>query len=124
MEDQRDFIDPFHVLSGDDRLFFHVAEMGDLRLNLPIEEAIRAAKQNIRLDPQTGKFFNAMLSRFGLELSAAGDIGHEREMNVQNSFPAPIPSELTNGFQKRQPFDVSDGSTDFTNRDIVAFGRG
>ena len=31
VKDQRDLVDPLHVLSGNDRILLHVTKMGDLR---------------------------------------------------------------------------------------------
>ena len=70
MKDQRHFIYPLDVFRRDNRIFRDVTKMSDFCFDFFIEEAIRAAKKNIRLNAQTGKFLDTMLRRFSLQFAA------------------------------------------------------
>src|SRR5712692_816475 len=98
--------------------------MSDLRLDFSVEDAIRPAQENIRLDSQPREFFDAVLGRFGLKLAAAGNVRNQGQVNIKYVLSAPVPGKLTDRFQKRQPLDVADRSAYLTDGDIVAFGGG
>ena len=66
MENQWNFVNPLDVFCGDDRFLFNVAEVGDLRFDLSVQDAIGAAEKNVGLDAQAGEFFDAMLGWLGL----------------------------------------------------------
>src|SRR4029077_15552302 len=54
VKDQRHLIDPFDILGRDHGFLFYVTEMGYLRLDFSIEDAVRPAQKNVRLDTQSG----------------------------------------------------------------------
>src|SRR5574341_1193317 len=95
--------------------------MGDLRLDLALEEAVGAAQQDVRLDTEAGQLLHAVLRRLRLHLAGGADERHQRQVNVQNVLAAAVPAELANGFEERQAFDVTDRAADFADDDIVAF---
>src|SRR5215813_4946184 len=65
-----------------------------------------------------------MLSRFGLKFPSAGNIRHQGQVNIQDVLSAPVPGELSDRFQERESFDVTDRSADLANCDIVTLGGG
>jgi hypothetical protein len=65
VEDQRTFVNAGNILSGDDGLFFDVAEECDLALDLLGEEAVGTAEEDIRLDSDAEEFFHGVLCRLG-----------------------------------------------------------
>ena len=65
VENQRHLVNPFDVLCSDDRFFFHIAKVGNLRFDLSVQNAVGAAEKNIGLDTQPRELFDAMLRRLG-----------------------------------------------------------
>jgi hypothetical protein len=68
---ERHLVDARDVLRGDHGFLVHVAEEGDLALDLLIEEAIGAAEQDVGLDADCAQVAHAVLRRLGLEFPAA-----------------------------------------------------
>src|SRR5205814_3766590 len=95
---------------------------GDLALELRLEEAIGAAQQDVRLDTDGSQIANAVLGRLGLELAGGADEGHQRQVNVERVVAADILTELPDGFEERQAFDVADGAADFHEHDVHVGG--
>src|SRR5262245_2757767 len=124
MKNQRHFVDPLDVFSSNNRLFFDVTKMSDFRFDSSVEDAIRPTQKNIGLNSKARQLLYAMLSRFGLKFPSAGNIRHQGQVNIQHVLSAPVPGELSDRFQERESFDVTDRSADLANCDIVTLGGG
>ena len=117
-EHQRHFVNGGHVLGGDDRLFFHVAEERDFRLDLLGQKPVGAAKQNVGLDPDAEQFFHRVLGRLGLEFLRGGDKRHQGHVHEQSVVAAQFLPHLPDRFHERQRLDVAHRAADFDDGDI------
>ena len=123
-EHQRHFVNRRDVLGGDHRFLVDVAEERDLVLDVGIEEPIRPAEQDVRLNPDRPQIADAVLRRLGLELAGGADERHEREMDVERVVAADVLTELADRFQERQALDVADRAADLDQDDVDVVGRG
>jgi len=122
VKDQRDLVDGVHVLGGDDRLFVHVAEERDLRLDPGGQIPIGAAEEDVGLDPDGPQLLHRVLGRLGLELRGRLDEGHQREVHVEHVVLADVLLHLADGLQEGQALDVADGTAHLDD-DHVEAGR-
>src|SRR5579884_698233 len=115
---ERDFIDGRDVFRGDDCLFLDVAEQSDLRLDVFGEEAVGAAKQNVRLDSNAEELFDRVLRGFGLQFGGGGNKRHQGDVHEQCILAAKILAHLADGFYKRERLDVADRAANLDDRDV------
>ncbi len=73
-----DFVNIFHVGSGDDAGFGHVAEKRDFRFQIGGKLAIAAANQNVGLNTDAEKFFHAVLRGLGFQFAGCRNERDER----------------------------------------------
>ena len=59
-----------------------------------------------------------MLRRFGLQFTGRLQVGDQGQVDVEAVLLADIERELANRFQKRQAFDVADGTADFGDHHV------
>ena len=87
---------------------------------------IAAAQQDVGLNTDGAQLLDAVLRGLGLQLLRRGDPGHQRDVHEQRVFAAQLMPQLADGFEKRQRFDIADGSADFDDHhvDRRAVGRG
>ncbi len=90
----------------------HVAEEGDLGLDLLAQELFGAAQQQVGLDADGAQFLDAVLGGLGLDLAGGLDEGHQGEVDVADVVLAQVALELADGFQERQALDVAHGAAD------------
>ena len=117
-EHERHLVDARHVLGGDHRLFVHVAEEGDLSLDLRVEEAIGPAEQDVRLDADGAQVADAVLRRLRLQLARRADERHQRQVNVERVLPADVLAQLADRLEEGQALDVADRAADLDDHDV------
>jgi hypothetical protein len=66
---------------------------------------------------------NAVLRRFRLQFAGRGDVRHERQVDVQRVLAADVLTELADGLEEGQAFDVPDGPADLDEQDVHVLGR-
>ena len=111
-----------HIARLDDRVQADVAEHGEFLPNVGIERPFRAANQDLRLQTDLAQLRDALLRRFGLQLARRPDVGHERDVHVDDVLRADLENELPDRFEERQPFDVARRPADLGD-DHVDFFR-
>src|SRR4029453_3716589 len=121
-ESQRNFVDGGHVGAFDHALEIDVAEAGDLALDLGIDRLFAAADQDVGLDSDLHQVPHRVLGRLGFELPGCRAVGTQGEMNEQRVVAPHFLTELTDRFEERQRFDVSDCAPDFSDHDIMPRG--
>ena len=112
MQEQRNLVNVVHVLGGDHPVWLHVAEEGDLGLDLLAQELFGAAQQHVGLDADGAQFLDAVLGGLGLDLAGGLDEGHQGEVDVADVVLAQVALELADGFQEGQALDVAHGAAD------------
>ncbi len=78
----RHVIDRADVARLDHRAFAHVAEQAELAALLARDFAVGAAQQDIRLDADRAQLLDRMLRRLGLQLAGRGNIGQQRQVDI------------------------------------------
>ncbi len=115
-EGQRHLVDRRHIFRGNHRPLFQIAKERDLALDLVGEKAIRAAQQNIGLDPDGEQFLDRVLRGLGLQFLGGADPGNQRDVHKDGIFPAKLLPHLADGFKKGQGLDVADRAADLDDR--------
>ncbi len=123
MQEQGNFVNIFHVLGGDHRVGFDVAEQGDLGLDLPGKELFGAAQEQVGLDADGAQFLDAVLGGLGLDLAGGLDVGHQGEMDVADVVLAQVALELADGLEERQALDVAHGAADLDDGHVRLVGH-
>ena len=96
----------------------NIAKQGNFLTVRPLECTFSTADQNIRLDANFTQLTDRMLCRFGLELPSRLEIGDKRQVDVKAILFFHIERKLTDCFEKRLAFDVTDSATDLRNHHI------
>ena len=117
-EHQRHFVNRRHVLRRDHRLFRHVAEQRNLRLDVLRQETVGAAQQNIRLNSDAQQFFHRVLRRLGLQFLRRRNKRHQRHVHKQRVLAPQFLPHLPDRFDERQRLDVAHRAADLDDRDI------
>src|SRR5881394_2676 len=97
----------------------HVAELGDLALQVLGEGTFSAADQDIGLDSDLHQLAYGVLRRLGLELGSRGDERDQRQVDEQRVVAAYFLTELPDRLEERQRLDVADGAADLRDHHIV-----
>ena len=113
-----------HIARLDDRVRADVAEHGKFLPDVGIERAFGAANQDLRLKTDLAQLRDALLRRLGLQFARRPDVGHERDVHVDDILRADFENELPDRLEKRQPFDVADRAADFGDDDVDFFRIG
>src|SRR6185437_7945575 len=109
-----------HIARLDHCVFTHVAKKRELAPLAFGNGSVGAAEQNIGLNTDRSQFLNRMLGRLCLEFARAGNKGKQREMYV-NRMPAwQIISELADGLEERQAFDITYRPADLAKHEVKA----
>src|SRR5690348_14446590 len=79
---------------------------------------LSTADYDMRLNSDTAKLLDAVLSWFCFHLACSFQIRNKRDMNVHHIFTADIAFDLTDCFQQRQTLNVSDCTANLRNDHI------
>ncbi len=113
-----------HVARLDHAARRNVAKHRKLLPHLGVERMLRAAEQDLRLQTDLAQFRDALLRRLRLQFARRADVGHERDVHVDDVLRADFENELPDRFEERQPFDVAGRAADFGDDDVgFALGR-
>ena len=123
VEDERDLVEVAGVDRGDDALLGHVAELGDLLLQPPVDRAVAAAHDRVGLDAAAAQLGDRVLGRLRLLLPRRADEGHQRDVHVEDVVAADVLAELPDRLEEREDLDVADGAADLGDHDVDVFGR-
>src|SRR5690606_8405462 len=121
---KRHFVDRRHVQGGYDRVFAYVAKKRDLSPKVHRKRPVRAAKQNVRRDTDLAELADAVLRRFCFEFAGSGNKRNKRDMNENGVSAAFFVAHLADRFEKRERFDIADGSADLYDQNVgrIFFG--
>ena len=119
----RHLVDVAHVDGIDDRVLLHVAEQGDLLLQLAGKPLFGPAQQDVRLDADLAELLHGVLGGLGLELARGGDVGHQGEVDVQDVGASHVEAELPDRLEEGQRLDVAHGAADLHDGDVAVVGR-
>ena len=78
----------------------------------------------MRLDADLPQFVDAVLGRLGLELAGGAEIGHQRDVDVQDVLPSHVVGKLADGLQERQALDVTHRPPDLCDDNVHAVRPG
>ena len=121
-EHERHLVDGRDVARGDHLPGVDVAEEGDLLLHLLGQGAVDAAEQDVGRDADLAQLAHRVLGRLGLQLVGGGDVGHQREVDVDGVAAAELQAELADGLEEGQRLDVADRAADLDDDDVVLAG--
>ena len=104
------FVDAGQVLALDDGLYADVAEVRHLGTQFVAQGVLGAQYEHFGLNAQALQLLHAGLCRLGLQFACCGEVGHVGQMNVEGSCRTQFPTQLSDGFEERLTFDVTDGA--------------
>jgi hypothetical protein len=119
-EHERDFVDARNVLRRHDRFFVDVAEQPDLALEILVQEAIRPAEQDVRLNTDRAQVADAVLRGLGLQLAGRADERHQCEMDIERVLATNVLAQLSDRLEVGLALDIADGAADFDEHDVDA----
>src|SRR5437763_3256877 len=122
VEAQRDLVEVGGVDVGDDRLHRHIAQVGDLALELLGDGAVAAADDDVGLDAPAAQLGDRVLGRLGLLLARRTDERDQGEVDVADVVAAHVLAELPDRLQEREDLDVADGAPDLGDHHVDVVG--
>ena len=122
---RRHVIDMRHVERLDHGRFADIAEQRQLAALFLGDRPVAAAKQDVGLDADRAQFLDRMLGRLGLQFARARDIGHQRQVNIDDVIARQVVADLADRLQERHRLDVADRAADLAEHevDIVIAGE-
>ena len=100
----------------------HVAQVGDLALELGRDRRLAAAHDGVGLDAPAAQLGDRVLGRLGLLLAARPDERHQRDVHVADVGATHVEPELPDGLEERQDLDVADRAADLGDDDVDVLG--
>src|SRR5207249_10257126 len=70
------------------------------------------------------QFVDAVLGRLGIEIAGGAEIGHQRDVYVQDVLPFHVVGKLADGLQERQALDVTHRPPDLCDDNVHAVRPG
>ena len=118
VEHQRDLVDVAGVGAVHDAAGRHVAEVGDLALEVGREGGLAAAHDDVGLDAPAAQLGDRVLGGLGLLLARGPDERHQRDVHVADVVAADVEAELPDGLEEREDLDVADRAADLGDDDV------
>ncbi len=118
VQDARDLVDGVGIFQRDDRTLFNVGELRDLATRRHIDGVVGTADQHIRLQADGAQFLDRVLCRLGLGFAGGRDVRNQGQVHQHRALGADFETQLTDSFQKRLRFDITDRTADFDQGDI------
>ena len=118
LQKQRRFVQRRGRCVLDDTLGLDIAEKRDLSADIVAYRGVGSAHEDIRLDTDGQKFLYRVLRGLALELTRAGDLNDQRNVDKQHVLPALFDGDLTYGLQKRLAFDIADRAADLADENV------
>jgi hypothetical protein len=123
VQHQRDLVDVAGVGRVHDRLDGHIAQVGDLALEIGRDRARATAHDRVGLNAPTTQLGDGVLGGLRLLLARRPDERHERDVDVADVVATDIEAELTDRFEERKDLDVAHGATDLGDHDVDIVAR-
>ncbi|MNH95387.1 hypothetical protein D3C73_480280 [compost metagenome] len=117
---QRHLVECIRITALHNRTRIDITEEGDFGFHIVRQLMLCTANDDIRLNPDTAKFFDTVLSRLGLHFTGSLDIRDQSNVNIHHVLASNITLDLADGFQERQTFDIPNRAPDLCNHDIRA----
>ena len=73
--------------------------------------------------PIDAQLAHRVLGRLGLQLLGGGDVGHQREVDVDRVVAPELEAELADRLEERQRLDVADRAADLDDHHVDALRR-
>ena len=121
VEHLRNLVDGVGIPYGNDGVFTDVGKQGNLGTFVFGNRPVGTAQQRVRVNPDFTQLLDTVLGRFRFQLTCRSDVRNERQMDEYRRVLFRTQAQLACGFQKRQGFDIADGTADFDQRDFVTF---
>ncbi len=121
IELQGDLVDRGDIGGGDDRFGIHVAEEGNLVLDLFRDLLFSPAEDDVGADADLPKLVDGMLRGLRLELFRGPDIGDQCQVHIGDVVLPDLPGKLPDCLEEGEGLDVAHRSADL-HKDDVGFG--
>ena len=73
---------------------------------------VRAEDDDVRLDADPAELLDGVLGRLRLQLAGRGELGEQRDVDVQDVRPTDVLAHLADRLEERQALDVADRAAD------------
>jgi len=118
MVGQRHLVDVAHVGRGDHVVGGHVAEQGDLGLDVVGQLAVGAAEDQVGLDADLAQVLDAVLGGLGLELAGRAHERNQRDVDEQGVRLAQVVAELPDRLEEGEALDVAHRAADLHDDEV------
>jgi hypothetical protein len=122
MQDQGNLVDRGRIRRTDHSGDRHVAQEGDLLLEVPPDRAVGTAHDRVRLQTECAELLDGVLGRLRLELSGRTYERHQRHVDERASIAADLVPELTHGFEEGERLDIAYGAANLDNLEVRLLG--
>ena len=116
-------IDRGHIARLNHRCLPHVAEQRKLAPLLLRDRPVGAHQQDVGGDADRAQLLDGVLGRLGLQLAGRGDVGHQRQVDVDGVGARQLVAELADRLEERQALDVADGAADLHQDEVDPLAR-
>ena len=124
MEPAWNLVDVVQINGRDHRLFRHIGEQRDLAALALGQRLFATANQHVRLNANTAQFLHRMLGGLGFEFAGGSNVGHQGQVHEHRLVGTALGTQLADGFQKRQRFDIAHSAANFDDTHIKPIGGG
>ena len=118
MKHEWKFINVANICCVDNCIRINVTHVRDLSLQATAKGFFASAHDDVRLNTPRAQLRNTVLGWLCLLLTTRTNKRHKRDVQIANIVTASLVTELTNCLKERENFNVSDGSSDFSNDHI------
>ena len=124
MQHQRHLVDRGRVGRADHAADRHVAQQGDLLLEVAADRAVGTTHDGVGLDTERAQLLHRVLRGLGLQLAGGPDEGHQGHVHERAVVAADLVPQLADRLEEGQRFDVTDGAADLDEHQVGGFGLG
>ena len=98
---RRYLVEVVGVIGRDNRFLLHVRKQRNLLALLGRQRQLGTTDQDIGLNTDGAQFLDRVLRRFRLDFLGCRDVGHQRQVHVDDAIVAHFDTHLANGLEKR-----------------------
>ena len=113
--------DGVHIGHRNHGTLLDVGEQCDLLLFVLRHRPVGAAQQHIREDADLAQLLHAVLRRLGFQLTSAGDVRHQRQVDVAAVAAPHLNAHLADRFHEGQRLNIAHGAADLDHQHIEPF---
>ena len=121
MVGQRHFVDALCIVCRDNSFLANVTELGQLATLILRDLAITANHENVWLNTDGAQLFYRVLGWLGFHFTSTCNVRQQCQVDVNSLSAWQIVAKLTDSFKEWQTFNITNGTADLAEYEIIAF---